>query len=91
MKIRTTPALIVVNIIAILLLIVVFLFPNTIFRVVLGLPVVLLFPGYTLISVLFYRRGIMESVERLALSLVLSIAIIPIIGLILSYNRNRHR
>jgi uncharacterized membrane protein len=54
-------------------------------RIALGLPFVLFFPGYALLSALFPRRNNLDSIERLALSFGLSIAIVPLIGLILNY------
>ena len=51
----------------------------------LGLIFALFFPGYTLIAALFPRRGDLDGVQRLALSFGLSIAVVPLIGLILNY------
>lgn len=42
-------------------------------------------PGYTLISALFPKRTSLGSIERIALSFGLSIAVVPLIGLILNY------
>jgi uncharacterized membrane protein len=54
-------------------------------RIVIGLPLLLFFPGYTLIAALFPRKGSIGLLERLALSLGMSIAVVPLIGLILNY------
>src|SRR4030042_632605 len=54
-------------------------------RVILGALFLLLFPGYTLVAALFPRKESLQVVERLALSLVLSFAIVPLVGLILNY------
>ena len=54
-------------------------------RVILGAVFLMLFPGYTLIAALFPRKESLQAVERLALSLVLSFAIVPLVGLILNY------
>ena len=54
-------------------------------RVALGLPFVLFFPGYTLIAALFPGREDLDGIERLALSFGLSIAVVPLIGLVLNY------
>lgn len=54
-------------------------------RIILGLPFILFFPGYTLISALFPKRKSLDSIERIALSFGLSIAVVPLIGLILNY------
>lgn len=57
-------------------------------RIILGLPFILFIPGYVLIFALFPTRktyrGI-DIIERIALSLGLSIAIVPLIGLGLNY------
>jgi|GEM_PF-1169656 len=55
-------------------------------RIVLGLPFVLLFPGYVLVAALYPRKEDLDSVERAALSFGLSIAIVPLIGLALNYS-----
>ena len=54
-------------------------------RIVLGLPLLLFFPGYVLIAAMFTRKESLGSVERVALSFGLSIAVVPLIGLFLNY------
>ncbi len=54
-------------------------------RTVLGILLVLFLPGYSLIAALFPRQGDLDSIERVALSFGLSIAITPLIGLGLNY------
>ncbi len=54
-------------------------------RVVLALPLVLVIPGYALIAALFPGREDIDTIERFALSLGLSIAVAPLIGLALNY------
>ena len=66
------------------------LFPVVVFttgplRIGLGLPFVIFFPGYTLLSALFPERDDLSGIERVALSFGLSIAVVPLIGLILNY------
>lgn len=57
-------------------------------RILLGLPFLLFIPGYVLVFALFPQRktdrGI-DSIERIALSFGLSIAVVPLIGLGLNY------
>ena len=57
-------------------------------RIILGLPFILFIPGYVLIFALFPARktdrGI-DLIERIALSFGLSIAVVPLIGLLLNY------
>lgn len=69
----------------IVLLAVIVLLPESPARVVLGLPFVLFFPGYVLIAALHPRRDDLDGIERLALSLGLSLAVVPLIGLALNY------
>jgi len=54
-------------------------------RISFGLLLVIFFPGYTLLSALFPRRNDLGGIERIALSLGVSIAVVPLIGLILNY------
>ncbi len=54
-------------------------------RVILGLPLVLFLPGYSLTAALFPRKDDLGFIERIALSFGLSIAIAPFICLILNY------
>ena len=54
-------------------------------RIILGLPFVLFFPGYTLIAALFPKKDSIGGIERVALSFGLSIAVVPLVGLILNY------
>ncbi|GAB4315877.1 MAG: hypothetical protein Kow0019_16240 [Methanobacteriaceae archaeon] len=58
---------------------------ETVVRTVLGLIFILFIPGYSLIAALFPRKQDLDGIERLALSFGLSIAITPLIGLILNY------
>jgi uncharacterized membrane protein len=52
---------------------------------VLGFPFLLFCPGYALVSALFPRKDDLDFVERITLSVGLSIAIVPFIGLILHF------
>lgn len=58
------------------------------FRLILGLPFLLFIPGYVLVFALFPARktdrGI-DTLERIVLSFGLSIAVVPLIGLLLNY------
>jgi len=58
---------------------------ETVFRNILGLPLVLFLPGYALIAALFPAKSDLDGIERTALSFGLSIAIVPLIGLGLNY------
>jgi uncharacterized membrane protein len=91
--------LILIDILTILLVLAIILFPSSIIRAVIGLPFMLFFPGYTLTAALFpvnkkrdvqetegikSARGI-DAVERTALSFGMSIAVTSLLGLILNY------
>lgn len=54
-------------------------------RAALVIPMVLFIPGYALVSALFPRRDDLDGIERIALSFGLSVAIVPLIGLLLNY------
>jgi uncharacterized membrane protein len=68
-----------------LLVLAVYLLPFPALRIVLGGPFVLFFPGYIMTAALFPGRDDLEGLERLGLSLGLSIAILPLMGLVLNY------
>ena len=54
-------------------------------RIIIGLPFVLLFPGFTFISALYPRRSSMDRVERLVLSMALSVSVVPLLLLVLNF------
>lgn len=54
-------------------------------RYILGSLFILYLPGYALIEALYPRGDELEPLERLALSIGLSLALVPLIGLILNY------
>ncbi|AKB76696.1 hypothetical protein MSHOH_0213 [Methanosarcina horonobensis HB-1 = JCM 15518] len=53
-------------------------------RTVLGLPLVLFLPGYALVALLFPANNGLEGIERAALSVGMSVATVPLIGLVLN-------
>ncbi len=68
-----------------LLILSVYLIPDSVARTVLGLPFLLFFPGYLSVTALFPEKEELDSIERVALSFGLSIAITPLIGFLLNY------
>lgn len=61
------------------------LFPLNIARWVLGSILVLYLPGFSLIQLLFPKGKEIDSLERFALSIGLSLALVPLIGLVLNF------
>ncbi len=54
-------------------------------RIILGLAFILFLPGYVIISALFPKAEDLDTIERVALSFGISIAVVPLIGLMLNY------
>jgi len=60
-------------------------YPLVVFRWVAGSIFVLYLPGYTMIQALFPAKEELDEIERFALSIGLSLAVTPLIGLLLNY------
>jgi len=87
LTIRVKDELIPLNLLVIVLIAAIILVPFNILRIILGLPFLLFFPGYTLVAALFTKKEGMGNIERVALSFGMSVAVVPLIGLILNYTR----
>jgi len=85
LRIKLGDGLIPLNLLAWVLILFIIFFPSNILRIILGIPFVLFCPGYTLMAALFTKKEGMGGIERVALSFGLSIAVVPLIGLILNY------
>jgi uncharacterized membrane protein len=55
-------------------------------RIIFAIPLALFIPGYLIMLVFFPKRGDIGEIERLILSIGLSVAIIPLIGLLLNFS-----
>lgn len=86
MRVKFQTQLLVLNILSALLIIIITFSPSNLLRIVLGFPFLLFFPGYVLIAAFFPRKKDLDVIERVALSFGLSIAIVPLNGLILNYS-----
>ena len=77
--------LVAIVLLSLILIPIIYLLPDNPLRIVIGLPFILFFPGYALIATLFPGKKSIDTIERIALSFGLSIAITPLIGLGLNY------
>ena len=85
MKIRLGSGLLFLNLLAIILVLIIIFAPATWIRAIIGLPFILFTPGYALIIALFPRKSGMDAIERFALSVGLSFAVVALLGLGLNY------
>lgn len=85
MRIKFQDELLVIDTLTVLLILIIAFTPLDVLRVILGLPVALFFPGYTLLVALFPGRDDLGSIERIALSFGVSVLVVALIGLILNY------
>jgi uncharacterized membrane protein len=63
----------------------IYLVPDSPARIIIGIPFIIFFPGYALIATLFPEKKSLDTIERIALSFGLSIAVVPLIGFGLNY------
>ncbi len=85
MKIKLINGLVLIDILTLILVIAVIFIPSGTIRTILGIPFVFFFPGYALTEALFSGRQRIGTIERIALSFGLSIAVTALLGLILNY------
>jgi uncharacterized membrane protein len=84
-QIQVEKDLFLVDVLSAALILTVVLIPDSPLRLALGLPFVLFFPGYMVISALFPKKMDLGIIERLTLSLGVSLAVVPLIALGLNY------
>ena len=85
MRIKVFTDILIISILTVLLVIISVLIPSNIVQIILGLPAILLFPGYSFVAALYPGKEDMNRIQRLALSIGVSVAIGTLIGLILNY------
>lgn len=85
LKKRIEPDLIIINVLTLILIFIILVFPMSYLRVIFGSLFILFFPGYILVAALFPKKESISVTTRVALSLVLSVAIAVFIGLILIF------
>jgi uncharacterized membrane protein len=85
LKIKVLNGILIVDILSALLLISIVFVPSTVARTILGLPFLLFFPGYTMVTAFFAKKSQLSKLERIVLSGVMSIAVVGLIGVGLNY------
>ncbi len=85
MTIKPKNELLLLTGLVVLLILIITVFPSSILRVIVGLPFLLFFPGYTLTATLFPKISNLTGIERVALSFGLSVVVVPLIGLFLNF------
>ncbi len=84
MTIKIKNELVIIDIITVVVGLLVFFDRSNVLRIVLGIPALLFFPGYTLVAAMLPKTRSTGAMERVALSVGLSVAAVPLIGLLLS-------
>ena len=84
MPVKFKDDLIALNLFSFLLLLCIWVLPENPLRIVFGIPFVFFIPGYALVAVLYPRKSDISGTERIAWSVGLSAAIIPLTGLCLN-------
>lgn len=85
MTMNLSRKILLINILVILLIIIITLMPTSLLRVILGLPLLLFFPGYTLVAAIFPRGESLGGIERSAMSFGSSLVVSALVGLVLNY------
>ncbi len=85
MRVRFQNELVLIVILTVLLIVIISFSTSGALRIILGLPFILFFPGYTLMAALFPRGTTIDGFERVALSFGFSVAIAGLVGLALNY------
>lgn len=84
MSIRIKNEFLLIYVLVILCIIFITLFPSNVLRIILGLPLMLFFPGYALVAATSPRKSSLDTLERIALSLGLSVIVTAVLGFILN-------
>jgi uncharacterized membrane protein len=85
LRIKFGSDLIILNLLGWALILIILLLPDNVFRIILGIPFLIFFPGYTLMAALFPKKEGVSGVARVSLSFGLSVAVVALIGFALNY------
>jgi uncharacterized membrane protein len=86
LKIKIINGLLIVDILTVLLVLAIIFLPSSVIRIILGIPFFLFFPGYSLVAALFVNKENMDNLEKVAISVAMSIATVALIGFGLNYS-----
>jgi len=84
-RIKLGNGLLLLNILNVLLILIVVFLPWQVLKIILGIPFVLFFSGYALTEALFPAKANMGGIERIAVSIGLSIAWVALLLLVFNY------
>lgn len=82
MKIRIKNELIIIGVLTLLYVALFPFFSSLILGLVIGLPVVIFFPGYVIVAALFPRQHQLGGLERVGLSFGISLFLSPLVGVL---------
>jgi uncharacterized membrane protein len=85
LKFKALNVILIIDVISLLLILSMIFIPSTIVRVILGLPFLLFFPGYTLLAAISPKKEEIDKTERIVTVFGLSLAAIVFIGFGLNY------
>lgn len=85
LSIRLGSGLIILNLLDVIFILVVIFFPSNVLRIILVIPFLLFFPGFSILAAIFARKGEIGSTIRVVLSIGLSVVIVALTGLIFNY------
>jgi uncharacterized membrane protein len=82
---RIPVELLVVDVLTLVLVPVIVLLPESVFRIILGLPFALFFPGYAMVAAVFPGHADAGDIMRFTLGVAASFALTAIVGIVLNY------
>ena len=85
MKLNIKNELLFLNLFVVALVAIIIFLPGNPLRIIFGIPIAVFLPGYTFLAALFPGKMQISGIERVILSFILSIAIVPLIALILNF------
>jgi len=85
MKTRLQNEILLIDVLTLLLIIIIIFLPSNVFRIIVGLPALVFFPGYILTIALFPRQDALGVIERVAISFGFSVCVTSLFGFVLNY------